>query len=79
MGVTQASTIRIFVFVAGSTQLEVGTDHPEVLAAIEEEANHARIAEFPISVAMYTAALKEGIEAARQRTKEVPGETKCIH
>ena len=67
------------LFVVGSTQLEVGTDNPEVLAAIEEEATNARIAEFHITVAMYITALREGIEAARERTREVPGETRYIH
>ena len=63
----------------GSPQLEVGTDHPEVLAAIEEEANNMRIAEFPITVEMYMTALKEGIKEARDKTKEVnPGETRYI-
>lgn len=63
------------MFIVGSTQLEVGTDHPEVLAAIEEEANHARIAEFPITVDMYMTALQEGIKTARERTREInPGE-----
>ena len=66
--------------VVGSTQLEVGTDHPEVLAAIEEEANNARIAEYPITVDMYMTALQEGIKAAREKTREVnPGETRCIN
>lgn len=67
------------MFIAGSPQLEVGTDHHEVLAAIEEEANHARIAEFPITVDMYMTALKEGIKEARERTKEVnPGGTRYV-
>lgn len=65
------------MFTAGSPQLEVGTDHPEVLAAIEEDANNARIAEFSITMDMYMTALKNGIKEARERTKEVdPGGTR---
>lgn len=68
------------ILTAGGSQLEVGTDHPEVLAAIEEEANNARIAEFPITVEIYMSALKQGITEARERTKEVnPGGTRYIH
>ena len=65
------------MFTAGSPQLEVVTDHPEVLAAIEEDANNARIAEFSITMDMYMTALKNGIKEARERTKEVdPGGTR---
>ena len=68
------------MLVVGGTQLEVGTDHPEVLAAIEEEANNARIADFPVTVDMYMTALQEGIKTARERTKEVnPGEIRYIN
>lgn len=66
-------------FIVGSPQLEVGTDHPEVLAAVEEEANNARVAEFPITVDMYMIALQKGINEARGRTKEVKsGEIRYI-
>lgn len=69
-----------YLFGAGSPQLEAGTDHPEVLAAVEEEANNARVAEFPITVEMYMTALKGGIEEARERTKEInPGGTRYIN
>lgn len=50
-----------------------------MLAAVEEEVNNVRIAEFPITVEMYMTALKEGIKEARDRTKEVnSGETRYI-
>ena len=55
----------------------MGTDHPDVLAAIEEEAKSVRVSEFPITVEMYMTALKGGIDQARARTKEVdPGGTR---
>lgn len=67
------------VYYTGSPQIEPGTDHPDVLAAIEEEAKSARIPEFPITVEMYMTALKEGIDQARARTKEIdPGGTRWV-
>lgn len=58
----------------------MGTDHPEVLAAVEEEAKSVRVAEFPITVEMHMTALKHGIDQARARTKEVePGGTRYVN
>ena len=51
-----------------------------MLAAIEEEANNARIAEFSVTMDIYMTALKNGIKEARERTKEVnPGGTRYIN
>ena len=48
-----------------------------MLAAVEEEASNARIAEFPITAELYLIALKGGIDQARTRTKQVdPGGTR---
>jgi len=75
------STLLVIIYTThtGSPQLEVGTDHPDVLAAVEEEAKSVRVAEFPITVEMYMTALKRGIDQARTRTKQVdPGGTRYI-